>query len=408
MSMKKVLGWGLMVAGTLLAVVPAYAQETDMPLTLDEEYARLAEEVPGFGGLYLDADGTTHVYLVDLSREREVQGLGERVVVQQGDYDFGDLLAWKDELRPQLRQRGVVFLDISERHNRLVLGVERTAVEAFTAGLEKFLRGTRVPPEAVVVEVAEPIVPLAQLTDGFRPVPGGVQIQNQNGSSCTVGVNATRQGVRGFVTASHCTETRSVVEGTDFFQTAVGLFSHVGVETVDPPFFIGGSCPSGRRCRFSDTAFVAYDSPSLSQRGQIANPLFCNPFGAGPLTVDALNPRVPVNGFIFGTPASGSLLAKVGRTTGCTTGTVDDTCVDVNVVIPVGPFFIGTDMTMLCQSTVTAAAAPGDSGERPRPTARSAATRLHARGSEAIPNPSGNAKVSRRESPRSKRPRRAR
>jgi hypothetical protein len=362
MSMKKVLSCGLMMAGTLLAVVPAYAQETGTPLTLDEEYARLAEQVPGFGGLYLDTVGTTHVYLQDLSRERDVQGLGDRVVVQQGDYDFRDLFAWKDELRPRLAQRGAVFLDIDEKRNRLVFGVERDAVETFTLELETFLRDTRVPPQAVVVEAAEPFIPSEQLTGSIRPVPAGVQIQRQaqpNNKNCTLGVNATRQGVRGFVTNSHCTASRSVVDGTSFFQAAVGPLSHVGIETVDPSFFTGGSCPGGRRCRFSDAVFAAYDSPSLSARGKIANPLFCSFFAPSPITVNAQHPRVPVNGFLFGTPASGSILAKVGRTTGCTLGAVDDTCEDINVGTSTGG---STDMTMLCQSTVAAPSAPGDSG----------------------------------------------
>lgn len=102
--------WGCFVlVGALLSVPAAQAQdEGTTPLTLDEEYARLAEEVPGFGGLYLDPEGTTHVYLLDLSRAREVQDLGERVEVHQGLYDFRDLFAWKEEVRPLLSQRGEI------------------------------------------------------------------------------------------------------------------------------------------------------------------------------------------------------------------------------------------------------------------------------------------------------------
>jgi hypothetical protein len=91
------------------------------PSNLDEEFARLAEKVPGFGGL--GEAGTTQVYLQDLSRAREVQDLGERVEVRQGEHDFRDLLAWKDALRPLLAEKGAVLLDIEERRNRLVFGV---------------------------------------------------------------------------------------------------------------------------------------------------------------------------------------------------------------------------------------------------------------------------------------------
>jgi hypothetical protein len=354
MSMKNVRDC-LWIAGVLLAVVPAVrAQEPGgMPMTLDEEYARLAEEIPGFGGLYLDTVGTTHVYLQDLSRERDVQDLGDRVVVEQGDYDFRDLVAWKEELGPQLSQKGAVFLDIDERVNRIVLGVERDSLATFAAELEKFLQETRVPPEAVLVEAAEPVVAAMSLTDSFRPVPGGVQVQSAGGT-CTLGINATRQGVRGFVINSHCTITRGGVEGTVFSQsTVIGALNRIGVETVDPPYFTGGSCPPNRRCRASDAAFAAYDSSSFSAGGKLANPAFCM-FGAGTTTISSQTPRRPVTGFLFGSPASGSVVTKIGRTTGCTLGATLSTCASVNVLL--------SDITMLCQNRVAGLAGPGDSG----------------------------------------------
>jgi hypothetical protein len=355
MKIAKIQSWSrFLLVAALLAVVPAArAQEQESEMTLDEEFAQLAEEIPGFGGLYLDAEGTTHVYLQDLSRAREVQSLGERVEVHQGEYDFRDLFAWKDEVRPQLAQRGAVFLDIDEQRNRLLFGVEGDALDAFSAELRSFLRGTRVPPEAVLVEPAEPIVPTEQLTDRIRPVPGGVQIQNENSGTCTLGVNAFRLGVEGFVTASHCTKTRSAVEGTLFYQNTVGPFNFVGTETADPPFFTGGSCPSGKKCRRSDAAFVEYFSATFSDAGSIANPIFCGT-SSGTLLVDPALPRLPVTGFVFGSPKVGSLVAKVGRTTGCTCGPTKNTCLDVNAA--------NSNITMLCQNRVTAGVLPGDSG----------------------------------------------
>ena len=73
--MLKVRVWGcFLMMGALLAAGPAVRAQEEVPtgLTLDEEFARLAEAVPGFGGLYLDDEGTTHVFLKDLSRAREV------------------------------------------------------------------------------------------------------------------------------------------------------------------------------------------------------------------------------------------------------------------------------------------------------------------------------------------------
>lgn len=354
MTIAKIHSWSrFLLVAALLAVVPAVHAQEEGGMTLDEEFAQLAEEIPGFGGLYLDAEDTTHVYLQDLSRAGEVQHLGERVEVHQGEYDFRDLFAWKDEVRPQLAQPGAVFLDIDEQRNRLLFGVESDAFDAFSAELLSFLRGTRVPPEAVLVEPAEAIVPTELLTDRIRPVPGGVQIQNANGGTCTLGVNAIRLGVEGFVTASHCTNTQSVVEGTLFYQNTVGPFNFVGTETADPAFFTGGSCPSGKQCRLSDAAFVEYFSATFSDGGSIANPILCG-ISSGPLSVNPAMPRLPVTGFTFGSPKVGSLVAKVGRTTGCTWGPTKNTCLDGNVS--------NTNITMLCQNRVTAGVQAGDSG----------------------------------------------
>lgn len=355
----------MVVSALLAAGTAARAQEETEPmLSLDEEFARLAEEIPGFGGLYLDEEGTTHVYLQDLSRAEDVQDLGESVEVHQGDYDFRDLFAWKDEVRELLGRREAYFLDIDEQRNRLLFGVDRELLEEFQGELQTYLRNTRVPPEAVLVEAAEPIVTQEQLTDTIRPVPGGVQIWS-SGGACTLSVNAKRLGVRGFITNSHCTATRGVVDGTVMFQATSASADRIGVETVDPAFFTGGPCPSGKKCRRSDAAFFAYDDEDLSEGGQIANPTLCGLGFPGSLDTNPAQPRRPVTGFLFGTPVSGSVVTKVGRTTGCTFGAQKNTCVDANVSQPI-PFLPGwsfvTDMTMLCQNLSSAFSQSGDSG----------------------------------------------
>jgi hypothetical protein len=365
--MSKMILRGLfLLVGALLAATPALWAQEEEPLSLDEEYARIAERVPGFGGLYLDERGTTHVYLQDLSLAEKVQDLGEQVEVHQGEYDFRDLYAWKDELRPLLSREEMVSLDIDEQRNRLVLGVVADSAEAFRAELASLLRDTRVPPEAVIVEAAEPDVPMETLKDTIRPVPAGVQIARQTASGtivCTLGINVTRVGVRGFITNSHCTATRSVVEGTIFFQSTTNPSTNqIGVETVDPPFFKDGSCPAEKKCRFSDSAFVAYDSPDLSEGGNIAYPILCGLGVAGPLTVNPVLPRLPITGLLVGNPASGSVVYKIGRTTGCTFGSLTQTCVDRVVGVKVGSVVLPTNMMMLCQNRVSGVSAGGDSG----------------------------------------------
>jgi hypothetical protein len=250
-----------------------------------------------------------------------------------------------------------VYLDIDEQRNRLVFGVERDSIDRFNEGLQSFLRGTRVPPAAVLVEAADPIEPVEFLTDKIRPVPAGVQITRPLGggdfSICTLGTNALRGSVKGFITASHCTATRGVVDGTHFSQSTPDGSSQIGVETVDPPFITGGLCPPGRQCRFSDAAFAAYDSAALSAGAKIAFPFFWG-VSVGTLLVDPVQPRMSVTNFLLSEPSVGSLIFKVGRTTGGTLGPLVQSCSDSNVAL--------TNITMLCQNRVFSGVAPGDSG----------------------------------------------
>ena len=80
--------------------------------------------------------------------------------------------------------------------------------------------------------------------------------------------------------------------------------------------------------------------------------------GLGTLQVSAVQPRLSVTGFLFGSPSSGSFLFKVGRTTGGTLGPLVQTCSDSNVSSNGLP----TNITMLCQNRVFSGVIPGDSG----------------------------------------------
>jgi hypothetical protein len=362
--MSEMRSWGrfLCFAALLLPAAASVHAQTTSGMSLDDEYAKMAEKVPGFGGLYLDEKGTTHVYLQDLTRAGEMQGLADRVIFQQGDYDFRDLYAWREQVRPELSSPGAVYLDVDESRNRIVFGVQPELLDRFSEELRLFLGKTRVPPEAVAVEPSAPFQPLELLTDRIRPVPAGVQISwppvgSVKGGACTLGVNATRLGVRGFVTCSHCTATRSAVDGRAFSQNVPGG-NQIGVETVDPPFFTGGSCPSGRKCRRSDAVFAAYDSTSLSAGGKIANPLFWG-WGAGTLDVNPVKPRLSLTGYLFGSVSSGAVEYKVGRTTGGTFGSVTNTCVDIVVL---DDNLLDTGITMLCQDLTSVGSGKGDSG----------------------------------------------
>lgn len=341
----------------LLAVVlghasPASAARTEAePFgSLDSELAQINKLVPGFGGLFYDGAGRPTVYLKDPSDPRALALLTPGVRVLRGDFEFTELRSWRHDLRGSLLGKpGVVLLDVDETTNRIRVGVEpgRVAVTRVQLAVEAARRG--IPGHAVVVEAAEPIFQLVTLRDQLRPIPGGVQIHFGN-FLCTLGFNATRNGVSGFVTNSHCTDKQGGVESTQYFQPLSP--AAVAVEIADPTYRrnIAG-CPRGRVCRYSDSSFARYDSSTLSQFARIARPA-SRSSSSGTLTIDGVNPTFSITS--TSSSAVGHEVNKVGRTTGWTFGNVSATCADIGVS--------GTNIVQLCQDTVNAGVGSGDSG----------------------------------------------
>ena len=267
--------------------------------------------------------------------------------VRKADFDWAALDRWFTQASVEaLGIPGVVFADADEASNRVRIGVEHAAAAARVRGV---LARLGIPASAVNVDVTQPIRQLATLRDAVRPIVAGVQL-NFPGFLCSLGFNAARSGIRGFVTASHCTSTQGGVEGTPYWQPLESVRpTQVATETVDPTYPTGGSCPAGRNCRRSDAAFAKYINGTQNTLGRIARTSSTSPtdltiVGSWTITSDA-----PSSSFTIGLGVN-----KVGRTTGWSQGPVTATCVNVNVS--------GTNITQLCQTIVSATVAGGDSG----------------------------------------------
>lgn len=315
----------------------------------DDELVRMGKSIPGFGGLFYDEEGRPNVYLRDPGTAGAVvKSLGPDVRVLRGDYEFAELVRWRVGLRPLLGLPGVVFLDVDETANRVVLGVDATS-ETKSLDLDRLERELLfrdVPREAVVVRETAPFVEVLGVQDKFRPAPGGVQI-NFTGFLCTLGFNATRGNVSGFVTNSHCSLVRGEADGTRYYQSLVAGGA-IGTELVDPAYTTDSRCPTGRKCRFSDSAFVKYDKKSLGSFAKVARPA-----REGSLSLSPNGARFTVKGKAGGVVA-GQIVNKVGRSTGWSSGVVTSSCADVSSS--------ATVYTMFCQGIVRANAAGGDSG----------------------------------------------
>ncbi len=325
-------------------------------VTLDDRLAALTTTVPGFGGLYLDQDGHLNVFLEDAGQAAAFQAMDPDVRIHPAQFDFAQLQNWRLAARPAvLAQKGVVFLDVDETRNRLEIGVDRSFAGAATRAVLGALRTAGVPREAVVIEPTDPIRFMATLQDKTRPVPGGVQIRFSN-FLCSVGYNATRGGVAGFVTASHCTDKQGGVgtSPTLYYQPLNQVASElIATERVDPDYFRNQQgCPRGAKCRFSDSSWAEYDTASLSAGDRIARTTGAN---NGSLTIDANSPTFSVTAKdASGNQLVGTVVNKVGRTTGWSQGAVTNSCVDTGVQ--------GSSFVLLCQDFVSATVGGGDSG----------------------------------------------
>jgi hypothetical protein len=322
--------------------------------SVDDELVRMGREIPGFGGLYYDGQGRPNVYLLnpDGAGRAALKSLGDEILVHRGDYEFKRLLDWRLTLRPVLALPGVVFLDVDETKNRVVIGLEPSfqGKSLNCDRLEQQILAAGVPRQAVLLRETARIEPLAGLRDKLRPVPGGVQMVFSS-FLCTLGFNAFRGQDFGFVVASHCTDVLGEVEGTLFSQSLPGSGTGIGVEIADPGFSTDPPCPSGKRCRFSDSAFAKYDNSHLGGLGKIARPL-SRGSALGSITLKPSSARFTIKGRA-GSPLVGAVVHKVGRTTGWTFGPVIGTCLDVNE---------DADITLFCQSVVQIGGGPGDSG----------------------------------------------
>lgn len=250
-------------------------------------------------------------------------------------------------LLPLFELAGVVFTDADETNGRLVVGVLDRGIKGL---IRARLAALGIAAQSVEVVETEAIFQVATLQEKVRPVVGGVQIR-WSGYLCSLGFNAIRAGVAGFVTASHCSNKQGSVEGTKYYQPLNQVLAEfIGTEIADPPYKrnIAG-CPKGRVCRRSDANFSDGDDSVLFNLDRIAKTTGPN---NGSLTI--------FGEFVItaeGAATAGEEANKVGRTTGWTQGNVTRTCVHTGVS--------GTNIVLLCQDFVeknVQIVAGGDSG----------------------------------------------
>jgi hypothetical protein len=323
----------------------------DQPETIDDVYLALESQVPGFGGMYAEGDTLT-VFLTDPGQ----RGAAERAIavhqpagvpaggiqVKQGQYGFSQLKGWQMQANALFELPGVVFTDVDESQNRIAVGVEQ---KGHTGAVMQALMRMGIPLKAVDIVETGPIAQMATLRERVRPLQGGLQI-NFPGYLCTYGFNAVRGGMPGFVTNSHCTTDQGGVERTPYYQpTQTADPALIGTEAVDPNYS-ANACPAGmtgKVCRYSDSAFVSLNTTDIAL-GKIAKT-----GKPGSITITGQYTITDA-----GAATAGTVVNKMGRTSGWSQGRVTNTCANTAVS--------GSNVVELCQTWVKAKVESGDSG----------------------------------------------
>lgn len=337
---------------------------------LDEMFVALNGRMRGLGGFHFTGDGAGLVVTMkprpgngnnrpDKVQRQLLREMGRltgashlmgpveaaHVTLAEGAYDFVEIQAWRQQILAGGLPPFVTLLDNDETRNRLVLGVDPGTA---TADAVSLLNRAGVPHEAVLIEeIEEPILAASpssilssyssNSTTASTGRVGGIKIETSITSgfvnTCTIGFNVVNgsTGERGFLTASHCTQSSGIggVNNRRFWQPTYqssGL-GYIATERVDPAPYLtnrtDSNCPSGATCRVSDAAFIRYENQSSSYAtlGAIARTTAISTTSSVNFTVNQSNPEFIVTSETA-FPAAGQLVNKVGARSGWTTATV--------------------------------------------------------------------------------------
>lgn len=136
--------------------------------TYDDLLLRVDKQAPGFGGMFVDSDGRLAVYILDTTKlaatrvaieavfgSNHVPAAGIRAV--QGQYSISQLKTWTERASRLLSTPGVTIVDLDERRNRVVVGID--GVDR-TRAISRELPSLRIPRNAVLIEIVSPIRPV--------------------------------------------------------------------------------------------------------------------------------------------------------------------------------------------------------------------------------------------------------
>ncbi len=193
-----------------------------------------------FAGLYRDRDtGKLVINLIDVSqKDVALQAAAnvldadriskEGVEVRQVKYSMAQLKTWKDAVsQVMFDTEGVVAVGVDQVRNRVFVGVNDDKSKSV---IRSKLTELNLPEDAFSIALMQ-FKDAVGLQDNVRPLIEGIGIATKNSGDCTMAFVADRQGVRGFVTASHCTDTAATYDSGKIYQPyTISTSTEVGTE----------------------------------------------------------------------------------------------------------------------------------------------------------------------------------
>jgi hypothetical protein len=309
---------------------------------VDDRMAALADELPGFAGVYFDSAGSMVLRLKDLGQaeaarsrlsawfaakpdpwsKTEGVAFASAALVRDARYDYRQLHTWFGRVVAEVMgQEGVISGAISSRRNQLVIGVDHHS--RISTMVDELLRMGI--PEAAVTVKQRPAMGGARstdLTDRVRPVIGGLAISYTSQDKCTLAYNADHNntGYWYFLTNSHCSQSWASIDTVYHAQPNTDGSNNIAVEVSDPATFDyddDNNCPPSEECRYADVSLFRYTGSSSDwKHGYVAFP------GSQGSTTYTVEKRVIGNV----DPYEGQWVYKVGMKSGRSFGQVEEDC----------------------------------------------------------------------------------
>lgn len=355
----------------------------------EQEFFDIEYESPGFGGYFMGADGRLHVLSTSPGgaesakvsvRRRFQEGkvalgrqVSDEVIVERVRYTFSEIAAWRDIVYSNTVNGKLSFvrgLDADEARNRVLVEYDgpRGVAMAQLADLQLDTAALFLRPAVGVHDASRRATMYPSNIDATADtLVGGYGIawtgaSGKNGV-CTIGFTVLVSGVSRFVTASHCSDVKFNTDGASIHQGPWTSAPVIGTEISDPT---GAACPSspwfGTTCRASDAALFGYVSGAPPAHiGLIAKTMSRSGPGRsaayGSKTLDPWGPYFVVDALDNNSWVVGTVVDKVGTTTGWTYGPVENTCFDY-----FGEGLYPNNRGVSCTYLIDARVEDGDSG----------------------------------------------